>query len=367
MSAATETNGAKPSTELAPPIDRSLQAEASSAHSRINIPLNLTNWRALPNDVAEELLWFHQWILDNNLTWDEAADAIGYDRSYVFKILKGYGDAQNWRPNWKRIIEAIRKYRWQQKKTQQHIEFGENSITQRICDSFRYATANHCITVVETESRMGKTYTAVHWSQQDQNNHGKTIFVTAPVVGGVAALIRLVGKRCGINAGGSTNNIAASVYSAFNRSRHLIVDEAHRLFPNDLRVVNPQKIEFLRDLHDQTGCAITLLVTARFRYAIKKGSYQYEQLVGRSKFTQIKPVITKEDIEPIVRQFVKLRSKELMEKLTRIANEAGRLGVLTEVLRAARRAADSDKEPVGAVHIEEAIALRAENAGDFAK
>src|SRR4051812_454416 len=121
-----QTNGASPSKEIAP-IDRSLVAEASSAHSRINIPFNLENWKHLSADVVEELMWFHQWLLDNKLDWKEAEAAIGYDRSSIFKILKGFdrdNEAKNaksqWKPNWSRIVTAIKKYRWQQKKSAAH-------------------------------------------------------------------------------------------------------------------------------------------------------------------------------------------------------------------------------------------------------
>ena len=71
------------------PVDRSLQAEASSAHSRINVPLNLHSWKDRQPEEQEMLLWFHQHILDESLSWDDASEAIGYDRSNIFRILKG--------------------------------------------------------------------------------------------------------------------------------------------------------------------------------------------------------------------------------------------------------------------------------------
>ena len=74
----TENNG----------IAKSLQAQASSAHSRINIPLNLENWRALPQDVQGELLWFHQHALDQKMDWVGCESALGYDQSVIFRSLK---------------------------------------------------------------------------------------------------------------------------------------------------------------------------------------------------------------------------------------------------------------------------------------
>jgi hypothetical protein len=58
--------------------DRSLAAEASSAHSRINIPFNLDNWKEFSDEVREELMWFHQWILEreHQLQGREAGDRL---------------------------------------------------------------------------------------------------------------------------------------------------------------------------------------------------------------------------------------------------------------------------------------------------
>jgi len=50
------------------PIDPSISAEASSAHARVNIPLNLTVWHGRSADEIELLTWFHQHILDERLT-----------------------------------------------------------------------------------------------------------------------------------------------------------------------------------------------------------------------------------------------------------------------------------------------------------
>ncbi|MFL6416127.1 MAG: AAA family ATPase [Bryobacteraceae bacterium] len=365
MKIETKTNGATPGKEFAP-IDRTLAAEASSAHSRINLPLNLHNWKHLPPETQDQLLWFHQWILDNDLDWKAATAAIGYEKSSVYKILKGFDrESDSWKPNWPNITEAIKRYRRQQRKLQQDIEFAENRITRVIFDAFEYARANNCITVVETESRMGKTVCGIRWQQT--NNHGKTVFATAPVIGGVAAFVRRVGHRCGISTNRPVNDIASALYRAFNSTRHLIIDEAHRLLPNDVRVVNPQKVEFVRDLHDETGCAVTLLVTGRFRDHVQRGAYQYEQLVGRSKLYQVKPTITPKDIAPIVKQFVAEPTSDVMEQLVAMANKPGRLGVVTEVLRMARRSAEASKEKkVQSAHVIDAIALRAEHAGAFA-
>lgn len=60
------------------PVSKSEVARASSAHSRINVPFNLNNWKTLPQETQDELAWFHQHALEENLNWKQCTEALGY-------------------------------------------------------------------------------------------------------------------------------------------------------------------------------------------------------------------------------------------------------------------------------------------------
>ena len=91
---------------ITPGVSASDQAEASSAHARINIPLNLENWKALPADLVEQLQWFHQYILAEHLGYEEVEKALDYDSSTIFRVLRG-----TYEGSWPNVIRAIKKYR----------------------------------------------------------------------------------------------------------------------------------------------------------------------------------------------------------------------------------------------------------------
>ena len=60
------------------PVSKSEQASTSSAKSRINVPLNLENWKHLEDDdLREHLAWLHQHLLNEDINWDGAAAALG--------------------------------------------------------------------------------------------------------------------------------------------------------------------------------------------------------------------------------------------------------------------------------------------------
>lgn len=343
------------------PIDKSLQAEANSAHARINIPLNLNNWKARPPAEQEELLWFHQHVLDEQLNWDAASKAVGFERTTVYRLLKGIYEAESWA----KPIAAIKSYRrlCEQRATITRQTFAENSISRLIFAGLDYALANNSITTIIGESRQGKTVAKEAWCIA--NNHGRSVPVIAPPVGGIKMLMRTIAARVGVNRNQSIPQLMDSLYRAFNRNRILIVDEAHRLMPNDARTINPAALELLRDLHDQTGCALALIATARFADRLRTGSYQFEQLIGRIGMPIRLPAkIKRTDVLPIARQFIEQPSDALLDRLVAIANAPGRLGIVVETLKVASRIAAKAKTALAEEHVTRAITLRAQMSGE---
>lgn len=355
---ALKTNGATPATEIAP-SDKSLAAEASSAHSRINIPLNLDNWKELDTGTQGELLWFHQWLLVNNISYDDASEAIGYERTTIYRVLKGTYEGA-----WGKVMAAIRSYRELEEKRgsiQKHL-FAENSISKLVFAALDYALANNSMTMIVGESRVGKSISAREW--QIRNNHGRSVYVSAPAVGGAKGFVRRVAAAVGVNRSQPIADMADAIHRSFNRNRILIVDQAHWLLPADIRSSNPSGLNFLHDLFDVKGCAIALLSTKRLPESFKKTDYLYEQITGRIGMPVLIPArIKHEDILPIVRQFIKNPSGQLIAAMALIANQPGRLGIMVETLKAASRIASKKGQTLGEEHVEKAIAFRRKMSG----
>jgi DNA transposition AAA+ family ATPase len=346
----TETLNSQHST-----LNSSVQAEASSAHARINIPLNLENWRTLDQDLQERLLWFHQHCLDEKLNLDQAAEAVGYDRSTVFRILKG-----TYEGSWKNISRAIDSYRRlaSDRGTIQQNEFAETRLTRKIFDALDYALANNSITLIIGDSRRGKSVTAKQWAKE--NNHGRSVFVTCPPYGGTKMLLRSIAAQVGINQNLPVPQMLTSIYRAFNRNRILIVDEAHRLLPGDRRT-NPVNLEILRDIRDTTECALALIATERFNTELRNSSYMFEQLLGRIGLPiRLPKKLTEPEVLPIVSQYLKKPSRDLTAIFLRMANELGSLGLIVETLKIASRSASKQKTALNEQHVLEALKLRAD-------
>lgn len=319
-------------------IDQSDVSAAASAHSRINIPLNLENWRDQPADVQKALMWFHQHILDEKMDWEDAKKALGYDNSVIFKVLKG-----SYEGSWKNVSKAIEGYKRlaDQRGTIQQNEVVENHMMRLIHGGLDYAMANNSITMITGESRMGKTVSALRW--RDLNNHGQSVYVSVPALGGTKVLLRKIAEAVGVNKNLAMVQIYEAICRSFNKNRMLIVDEAHRLLPQDRRS-NPVNLELLRDIHDTTHCALALIATQRFDDELKKSQYMFEQILGRVGMPVRLPRRIKEnDIMPILQQYIKEPTQRIVDMAVAVANELGRLGILVETLKIGSRIARKNK------------------------
>lgn len=326
---------------------------AASAHARINIPFNLQNWTHLSDEQQHKLMWFHQHLLDQHMGWNAAQDALGYDKSTVHKVLKGvYGGS------WDKICTAIESYKEivDRRGTIQQNQIVKNATVKLIHSGLDYAQANNSITMVIGDSRRGKTEAAKLW--RDEHNHGRSVYVVAPPIGGTKAFLRRIAVAVGVNKDASVANMYDAICRSFNRNRILIIDEAHRMLPSDSRGT-PINLEILRDLHDDTHCALALIATARFDDSMKKAEYMYEQVLGRIGMPiRLKKQVYAKDIRPIVEQYIPKPSPELMAECSRIANDLGRLGILVENLKVASRMANKAKSRLTEKYVFKAIALR---------
>lgn len=341
------------------PVGKSELAKASSAKSRINVPVNLNNWKGLDADDIEELLWFHQHALESNMSWKDCEAALNYSNTTIFRVLKGEytGDLS-------KVIQNIRSYKAiiSERTAIQNADFCETRITKLVTGALSYALANNSVTSITGESRMGKTVSAKYW--RDQNNHGRTVFVTAPAYGGAKSLLKEIALCLGINRNLSVPNMHDAILRAFNQNRMLIVDEAHRLLPNDYRS-NPVLLEILRDIHDRTGCGLGILATERFATSIAKSTYQYEQVLGRIGMpVRLPREFEWSDVAPIVAQYIPNPPKDLQSELLKIANTPGRLGIVCETLKFASRIASKKKCALNSEIVRTAITTRKQMMGE---
>lgn len=345
-------------------LDR--EPSAAQLMPRINIPVNLENWKHLPDEVSAKLLWFHQHLIDANISYKGAAKGLGYDTTVVFRALKG-----TYEGNWEKIAAAIERYQRETRNRSkiQNVEFVHNRNTKLIFDALDYAVASRTITLIIGESGMSKTMSGMRW--RDEHNSGRTLFITVPPICTSKTLLKELCDAIGAK-GTSTVQMLDKVKKALNKGRTIIADEAHRLLPANNRSM-PLGLEILRDLHDKTGCGLALIATARFGDDLTGSEYQFEQVLGRigmptRLFREIRP----SDIKPILEQYFHTVTEFIMDASLAIANNImpeikGRIRALVEVLRHASRISADERgnKKMTEQHFKKALGVRKQMMGDF--
>jgi DNA transposition AAA+ family ATPase len=334
-------------------IEQSEEARAASAHSRINMPLNLHAWKDVDDKFHADLLWFHQHVLDEGMGWDDITKAIGYERSSVFKFLKGYNEG-----SYENFCKAIKSYKtlWEKRRTIQQVKFEMTPIAELIFATLDYALANNSMTMIVGNSCMGKSTCLQEW--RSRNNHGTSVYVDCPPAGGVKGFLGAIAGRVGVGRNLPIPEMLAGVTRSLNANRILLLDNMHRAMPADPRS-GPKCFDIVQHIFDETGCAIAVTATDRLDGALRSSAYMFEQFYGRIGTPVYLPA-TPEDQDwlPILKQFVSRPSRAVVESIRAVALGEGRLRQVVERLKLASRIAGKAKEPINEEHIFKALRIR---------
>jgi DNA transposition AAA+ family ATPase len=334
-------------------IDRALQNTGNSAHSRINLPLSLHNWKDVDEKFHDDLLWFHQHLLDQGMNWDEAGEAVNYSRNSVYQFLRGMSQG-----SYENFCKSIRSYKRivEERATIQRQAFAENTFTRLIFSAFDYALANNCMMMVVGESGLGKSTAMQAW--RDRNNHGRSVYVDTPPAGGLKGFLAAIAARVGANKNAPIPQMLHAVTQAFNPNRILLLDNLHRAIPADPRSA-PKIFDVIQYIFDETSCSVGISATARLDGEMRSSTYMFEQFTGRIGTPIYLPVKVKDDdFLPIVEQYFSNPTEEAIEIARRIVNAPGHIRQLVERLKTASRIANKAKENLNSSHFAKAEKVR---------
>lgn len=325
------------------PVSASEAGEVTTKGARINIPLNLNNWKKLPPDVVEQLQWFHQYILSEGLGYEEITKALDYDNTVIWRVLKG-----TYEGSWPNIVKAIKKYRAEvnslaklkaARGTIQQVNFVQNSVCKRIDWILDYTLSRARSSLILGDGGIGKTEVIKWWSRN--NNHGRSVLVECLPVGGAKGLLRQVAEKVGVNKTLGMTQMLDAVIRAFDDTRILILDEIQHHVPSTSKS-NPIALEMARRIKDLSGCGLAMFGTNRCESSMKSNIDFYQQIMRRAgRIYYLPDTFEDSDIRPIVTQFIQSPSKDFMEVIISWANdpEVGRLNYIVDTLAFAAKIA----------------------------
>jgi hypothetical protein len=219
--------------------------------------------------------------------------------------------------------------------------------TEIVKEACRYAQQKRRWALVEGKWRAGKTSAGEGWWLR---NLDRCVWIDTPKDAPERSLFMRMAEALGIGISSAKKSIMYREQIlnclAIGLIDHLIFDEAHFLFPPDPSS-KPGRLEWVREIRDVKGIAITLLSTAQFSEAMQRALafnpvWAPGQLVGRIATYDLPDALTREEIIAVAKAHApELTYKACLALAVFAEANEGYLGAMVEAIEIARdKAAD---------------------------
>lgn len=299
--------------------------------------------KALAEDQARVIRWLHADYYESNRSLGEIGAEIGLDGGTVSKVFSG-----KYEGNMENVCEAIERYRRlkDERATVQKAPYIETSLYREIEEVCQATLTYQKMSLIFAESQIGKTAAAKHYAKK--HNHGETVYVEMPPGGSLSYFLAALASASHMGNSARGDILQLNIMKNFGPNNLLIVDETMRaLQAKSYGGTSLKTMDFIRSLHDTTGCGVVLIGTNVFRdqmrdQSLKKFLNQFNRrcLIRR----QLNDVPTRGDLNLFARHYaLEAATGEALQLQRSIVTEHG-LGVwLTTLVAANRRATKQGK------------------------
>jgi len=224
----------------------------------------------LPDDQRSAIRWFHGHATTMGWSLREAAEKIRRDPNTLYQVWTGRHAAR--KDEITREILAVQKLAIERQGLRR-LGFIETDLSRKIWQVCDAARAYQRIALVFGDSQIGKTSALLAY--QRAHNHGETVYVSTPTSGAMLFFVPALARALRISPALREVIMRERIISAFDDRMLLIVDEAHQCFATtghkseNLRAA--RALEFIREIHDRSGCGVVLSATNVLREEMESG------------------------------------------------------------------------------------------------
>lgn len=259
----------------------------------------------LPDEQCDALRWFFGYCRSRDLGEAAMSEVLlrdpekpskgCYDANSVGQLMSGkrFADGVNLEPMVRSILALRQKVESQSRVGE--AGFIVTRMSEVLFRRFDVARARRKILPVFGDSQIGKTETAIEYTRL--NNHGNTILMETPTGGGLLMFLEKLAERIGIPSQLRLADLRRRICGYFDHHHLLIVDEAHRCLRTRSGI---QTLDFLRELYNERGCGIVIMMTDEGRDLFRSGPHAkaLEQLWRRRiQPIQLPKVLPKDDLD----------------------------------------------------------------------
>lgn len=222
-----------------------------------------------------DLLWLHGYTTDEfGGSRSRLVEKLKIDWTTIWRIWTGKYGADP-----AQVMEKVRRFR-RRAESALRKRFIETYITQKIMAVCDAALERNLMVLITGPTGRSKTWTIDEW--RHRNNHGRAVYVYCPESGGFRGFLQVLAEALSISAKRDNMSLVKAIEHSLDERNVLVLDEFAHLYPTG-RSANIQAIEFVRGLHDRTGCGIVMCATEGFEGILQAGKYSqwFDQLLGR--------------------------------------------------------------------------------------
>ena len=313
------------------------------------------------------ILYLHDHALEAKVSINALAAVLkqpGSARSYspdsIYQAMTGRREPSSLK-NFLRSIAEFKKLN-EERKTITRAPFIETNLTKKIFSICDTARTMGTVQFIIGESHIGKTTALQEYTRQ--NNHGRTIFLRIPAGGGLSSTVYRLCQQLKLPNSGTMFACRERIIDYFSDDMVLIIDEAHQVATGDKRSV--VTLEFLREIHDISGCGMVISSTPVWENAEKNPALGgiIRQLTNRHLITAKMPKKpTKANLANFAKAFgLKPATDEAFDLQSHVI-ETSSLGRWLKILQGASRIAYKAKTETTWDHVLECHATLNKLAG----
>lgn len=220
---------------------------------------------SMPEDLRLAVRWLHGHYYDSGRSLVEIGEFIGYDGGVISKLFNGRyeGDLE-------KVVRQIVRYRrlTEERATMNKAPYIETQLYRQIEECCQAALAYQKIVYLFGESQVGKTEALKHYAAK--HNHGETTYVEMPAGGSISHFLAALAEKLRMSKQARGDVLALNIMRCLGPNNLIIIDEASRaLQARSYGGSNLKTLDFIRSLHDNTGCGIVLCGTNVFRDSMR--------------------------------------------------------------------------------------------------
>ncbi|MEI7733478.1 MAG: ATP-binding protein [Verrucomicrobiota bacterium] len=219
----------------------------------------------------------------------------------------------------------------------------QTQVTIQIKSALDYTLNTRCLSVIDGQSRIGKTFAAKDWCA---HSGGIARYVQAPSSNDDISFFRAVGRALGVSNSLQlkASEIRARVEDVIKCGDiMLVIDEAHYLWPQSWqRYAMPSRINWLMTEAVNSGVAVALVTTPQFhvfqRKVEKLTGWNSEQFIGRiGHLERLPETLSLDDLLSVARYVFPEGDDLTWEVLSRLVKKSPtRLAGIDTIVKRAR-------------------------------